>query len=232
MPANVDAVLKGRLRIKIDATTLALGAPVSGCWRDQGNRVLPAVRNKYEFGAPDHSLTEKVRMVRREVYLIPPKLDAIDEREHRGGSFMDSDKTTNQAHEKLVKSAGTIEASAFQQVDSADRRTELAADRTVLAAERTYAAWVRTGLAALASGIGARALLKDIIFPWLTSATATILILFSAFCFVAAVWRETGVGSPPPRPNIRRLPAPLLFGVNGFLMLVSIAALFGIWTSN
>lgn len=102
----------------------------------------------------------------------------------------------------------------------------------LLAGERTYAAWVRTGLAALASGIGARALLKDVVFPWLSTATGTVLILFSAFCFVAAVWREMGTGAPPLRPDIKRLPAALLLGLNGFLMLLSLAALVGIWTAR
>lgn len=138
----------------------------------------------------------------------------------------------DQAHAKLAESANTLQDSAVQQLDSADRRTELAADRTVLAGERTYAAWVRTGLAALASGIGARALLKGVVFPWLATATGTVLILFSAFCFVAAVWREMGAGAPPPKPDIKRLPAALLLGVNGFLMLVSLAALVGIWTAR
>ena len=86
-----------------------------------------------------------------------------------------------QTHEKIKQSARTIEASQLQQVDSADRRTELAADRTVLAAERTYAAWVRTGLTALASGIGARALLTEVVPVWLAAATGAILILFAAF---------------------------------------------------
>lgn len=143
-----------------------------------------------------------------------------------------SPDTADQAHAKLAESASTLNDSAVQQVDSADRRTELAADRTILAGERTYAAWVRTGLAALASGIGARALLKDVIIPWLATTTGTVLILFSAFCFVAAVWREVGTGAPPPRPDIKRLPAAMLMAVNGFLMLVSLAALVGIWTTR
>lgn len=136
------------------------------------------------------------------------------------------------AHAKLADSASTLKDSAVQQVDSADRRTELAADRTILAAERTYAAWVRTGLAALASGIGARALLKDIVVPWLASATGTMLILFSGFCFVAAVWRDIDTRAAPPRPDIRRLPPVLLIGVNGFLVLVATAALVGVWVAQ
>ena len=145
---------------------------------------------------------------------------------------MASPHDADHAHAKLAESATTLTDSAVQQVDSADRRTQLAADRTILAGERTYAAWVRTGLAALASGIGARALLKDVVHPWLTTATGTVLILFSAFCFAAAVWRETGAGAPPPQPDIRRLPSALLIGVNGFLMLVSLAALVGIWSAR
>src|SRR3954467_6863292 len=97
--------------------------------------------------------------------------------------------------------------------DGPDRRTTLAADRTVFAAERTYAAWVRTGLAALASGVGAQALLDKIIADWLILATGSLLILFSALCFVAAVWREMFPGTPPPVPDTKKIPRWLLLGV-------------------
>ena len=133
------------------------------------------------------------------------------------------------AQVKLADSAQTLERSADRQEDSADRRTVLAADRTVLAAERTYAAWIRTGLAALASGVGARALLEDVVHAALAATTGSVLILFSAFCFVAAVWRELQPGAPPPMPDIKRLPRPLLLAVNGFLVLVALAALVGVW---
>ena len=113
--------------------------------------------------------------------------------------------------------------------DSADRRTELAADRTVFAAERTYAAWVRTGLVALASGIGARKLLEGLVPAWLIVATGTALVLFSAFCFVAGVWRQLFVGTPPPNPDVPRLPPYVMVVLNIFLALVALAALFGIW---
>lgn len=132
------------------------------------------------------------------------------------------------AHRELAKSAHRLEESADQQIDSADRRTELAADRTVLAAERTYAAWVRTGLAALASGIGARALLDGVVPTWLSGATGTLLLMFSAFCFAAAVWREF-LPVTPPKPNARRLPPWLLIIINGFLVIVALAALIGVW---
>lgn len=113
--------------------------------------------------------------------------------------------------------------------DSADRRTELAADRTVFAAERTYAAWVRTGLAALASGIGAKKLLEGVVPDWMIIATGTVLVLFSAFCFAAAVWRQLFTGAPPPVPDVRRIPPLILVVVNGFLMIVAVAALVSIW---
>ncbi|HEY1125917.1 MAG TPA: DUF202 domain-containing protein [Sphingobium sp.] len=135
------------------------------------------------------------------------------------------------AQVKLARSAGRLEESAQEQTDSADRRTELAADRTVLAAERTYAAWVRTGLASLAAGVGARALLEDLLPSSLGMATASLLILFSAFCFLAAIWREM-MKVAPPRPHAPRLPSALLLLVNGFLTLVSLAALVGIWTPH
>jgi putative membrane protein len=129
---------------------------------------------------------------------------------------------------ELAQSANQLEHSARQQTDSADRRTELAVDRTVLAAERTYAAWVRTGLAALASGIGARALLENVVPGWLAYTTASVLVLFSSFCFVAAVWREMAPVAPS-QPDTQRLPAWLLLAVNGFLVIVVLAALVGIW---
>ena len=112
--------------------------------------------------------------------------------------------------------------------DSADRRTQLAADRTVFAAERTYAAWVRTGLAALASGVGANKLLTGVIPGWGIWALGTVLVLFSAFCFWAAVWREVNPGPPPPRADSPRLPRVVLLLVNGFLVLVSLGALVSI----
>jgi len=136
------------------------------------------------------------------------------------------------AQAKLAESAGALKDSADAQAESADRRTVLAANRTVLAAERTYAAWVRTGLAALAAGIGARALLETVLDGWLIMATGSLLIVFSAFCFIAAVWREMSPGAPPPVPDTRKIPAPVLIGINGFLVFVSLAALVGLWTSR
>ena len=113
--------------------------------------------------------------------------------------------------------------------ESADRRTQLAADRTVFAAERTYAAWVRTGLAALASGVGAKKLLEGVIPEWGVLAVGTVLVLFSAFCFGAAIWRQMVPGPPPPEPDTPKIPPWLLVVVNGFLVLVALSALISIW---
>jgi len=138
------------------------------------------------------------------------------------GRAADAAQGVRQSARHLERSAGAVESSA-------DRSTELAADRTVLAAERTYAAWVRTGLASLASGVGARALLARVAPAWFGGFTGSVLILFSAFCFGAAVWRELRAVRPPPIPDTRRLPGWLLMGVNGFLILVDAVALVGIW---
>jgi putative membrane protein len=145
------------------------------------------------------------------------------------GEEVGAAKVAAAAGQQLAHSAGKIEQSAASQEDSADRRTELAADRTVLAAERTYAAWVRTGLSALASGVGAGALLQHILPEWVGKLTGTLLIAFSAFCFGAAVWRQ--MARVAPRPDTPRLPPALLIVVNGFLALVSLAALVGIWAA-
>lgn len=131
--------------------------------------------------------------------------------------------------QKLSASTERMKASTETMKDSAERRTEFAADRTVLAAERTYAAWVRTGLASLASGIGAKKLLEGVVPNWMIITTGSLLVLFSAMCFVVAVWRELFPAVTAPNPNVRHLPPALLLIANGFLALVALAALFSIW---
>jgi putative membrane protein len=131
--------------------------------------------------------------------------------------------------ENVSASSRKLTTSTEQMKDSADRRTELASNRTVLAAERTYAAWIRTGLASLASGIGAKKLLEGVVPEWMIVTTGSLLVLFSAFCFVVAVWRELFPNVTAPEPEVRRLPPALLVVSNGFLTLVALAALFSIW---
>ena len=135
------------------------------------------------------------------------------------------------AERRAEATHATIARSAQATKSSAERSTELAVDRTVLAAERTYAAWVRTALAALAAGVGARALLNGVVAGWLAQLAGCTLVLFSAFCFVAAVWRELRPRFGDPQPDVRRLPAALLIAVNGVLMLVSLAAFVGLLVS-
>ena len=132
---------------------------------------------------------------------------------------------------EIKRSAKAVEQSADQLTDSADRRTVLSGDRTLLAAERTYAAWVRTALAALASGVGARALMHDVLPEWVGKVSGSLLVIFAGFCLVAAVWRELHGTPPPPAPDMRRIPVALLVPMNGFLLLVAIAALVGIWAA-
>lgn len=109
-----------------------------------------------------------------------------------------------------------------------DRQIELAVNRTILAAERTYAAWMRTGLTALASGVGARALLASVAPDWTAVLAGVVLCAFSAFCFVAAVWRELHPSFRATQPEPRRLPAWLLIAVNGALVVVALTALVGV----
>ena len=156
---------------------------------------------------------------------------------------MDAKPKIVESADKLKESAEHVKSSATQMRRgtermeretarmelSADRRTELAADRTVFAAERTYAAWVRTGLVAMASGVGAKPALSGLVPDWLIGATGTVLVLFSVFCFAAAVWRHLYPGPPPPVPDAKRINPALLILLNAFLALVSIAALIGIW---
>jgi hypothetical protein len=53
--------------------------------------------------------------------------------------------------------------------------------------------------------------------------------LCAAVTFGAAVWRHLEPGVPPPRIDVSRIPPWLLVAVNGFLALVALAALIGIW---
>lgn len=137
-------------------------------------------------------------------------------------------KAAGEVSEALKKSAHSLRRSATALDEETDRRTTLAADRTLLAAERTYAAWVRTGLAALASGVGARAVLADVLPLMLARLTASVLILFAAFCLGAAIWREFYT-LPRQRVGLGVVPRWVLIPVNAFLMLVTLAALVGVW---
>lgn len=101
----------------------------------------------------------------------------------------------------------------------------------MLAAERTYAAWVRTALAALAGGVGARALMHGVLPDWVGKLSGSVLVIFAAFCLVAAVWRELHGTAPPPAPDVRRVPASLLVPMTGLLLVVAIAAMIGIWAA-
>ena len=130
---------------------------------------------------------------------------------------------------RISASTSEMEASTAEMKDLADRRTELAADRTVLAAERTYASWVQLGLASLAAGVGAKKLLAGVVPEALIILQGTLLVLFSAFCFGAAVWRQLAPGVPPPRPDLRRIPPHILILVNAVLALVALSALLSIW---
>jgi putative membrane protein len=142
-----------------------------------------------------------------------------------GKSKVDLDRDASEA---LEKSARSLKRSATALDEETDRRTSLAADRTLLAAERTYAAWVRTGLVALASGVGARAALADVLPLLLVRLTASVLVLFAGFCLGAAIWREFYT-LPRERVGLGVVPRWVLVPVNGFLVLVTVAALVGVW---
>ena len=114
--------------------------------------------------------------------------------------------------------------------DQNDPRVLYAADRTVLAAERTYAAWVRTGLVSLVAGVGAKTSLGSVLPEWAILFNASLLVLFSGFCFAVAVWRDLRPGhDAPERSDVWRLPKALMLVVNGGLLLVSLGALMGVW---
>lgn len=139
-----------------------------------------------------------------------------------------STRHQEQSVKRQEKSVVRQEKSALRQETSAERRTELAADRTALAGERTYAAWMRTGLASMASAVGAVKLLDGVVVTWIAAATSLALALFAAFCFLAAVWREL-TDHVAPKPEVRPIPAWLTVGFSGFMALVAVAVIIGLW---
>ena len=84
-------------------------------------------------------------------------------------------------------------------------------------------------LITLAAGVGAKKTLDGVLPEWAVVLTGSVLVGFAAFCFVAAVWRELFPGTPPPEPDVHRLPRALLFALNGFLALVALAVLLCVW---
>jgi putative membrane protein len=129
---------------------------------------------------------------------------------------------------KVADSAKKLKESSVRIEDSADRRTELASNRTALAAERTYSAWIRTGLFSLASGAGAKGVLAGLMPMWIVIADSGALIVFSIFCFCAAVWRFDRSGANRPDPDVPRIDARILVAMSAFLSIVSLAALWGV----
>jgi putative membrane protein len=130
---------------------------------------------------------------------------------------------------KVADSATKLKESSVRIEDSADRRTELASNRTALAAERTYSAWIRTGLFSLASGAGAKGVLTGLMPAWIVIADSSALIVFSIFCYCAAVWRINNSGASRPGPDVPRIDGRILIAMSAFLSVVSVAALWGIW---
>lgn len=112
-----------------------------------------------------------------------------------------------------------------------ERLDELSVNRTLLAAERTYAAWVRTALAALVTGVGSRALLEGVVPDWLASLAASLLVLFSGFCLIAAVWPRLNDQVPPLGPDRTRIPHALLLAINAVLLALIFAVLVGVWAA-
>lgn len=113
-----------------------------------------------------------------------------------------------------------------------DLQLVMAADRTLLSMERTYAAWVRTGLAALASGVAARAFIKSAVSPAIADLMASLLIIFSGFCFIAGVWRELARFAPSAPPDLRRIPSAMLIAANTMMTSISVLALTGLWIAD
>jgi putative membrane protein len=136
-----------------------------------------------------------------------------------------------QASAGIAHSARVVETSAREISRTIDRRDQLAANRTMLASERTYAAWIRTSLAALVTGVGSRALLEQVVPEWLASLTASVLVLFAAFCLLAAIWPGLDDQVPPRGPDASRIPYRVLVVATSVLMLLTLAVLIGIWAA-
>lgn len=108
----------------------------------------------------------------------------------------------------------------------------MSASRTVLAVERTYAAWVRTGLACLAAGVASREFIRSAApFP-IAGILASLLILFSGFCFFAAAWRELSPLTSSRSADVPRIAPAISVGANTLMVSISAITLIGLWTET
>ena len=86
------------------------------------------------------------------------------------------------------------------------------------------------GLVSLAAGVGAKTSLGNVLPEWVILFEASLLVLFSAFCFAVAVWRDLKPGhDSPERSDVWRIPPGVLLVVNGGLLVVALGALLGVW---
>ena len=131
-------------------------------------------------------------------------LDRPAEARTRVESAKRAQAALNVSATQTKKAATDTAVAAHVTMTSAERALQISADQLVLANERTYAAWVRTGLVSLASGLGADQLLARYVPGWMTLGAASVLVLFSAFCFFASVWRRLFPARGRPSPMCTR----------------------------
>jgi putative membrane protein len=69
--------------------------------------------------------------------------------------------------------------------------------------------------------------LEGVLTEWMIIGTGTILLLFSAFCFIAGIWRYL-LQIETPAPEAPKIPILFFVVFNGFLALVALVACFGL----
>jgi putative membrane protein len=109
---------------------------------------------------------------------------------------------------------------------------KLAAELTALAEQRTYTAWIFTGLGALATGIAINLMFAGLIPSWYGVTTGSALIIFSALCYIAAVWRSLQYRARSPVTEVRQAPAAMLIAVGAALIVIDLTILAAGWIAK
>jgi putative membrane protein len=112
------------------------------------------------------------------------------------------------------------------------QKTRAAFSRKAQAEQSTYIAWILTGVAALATGVAIDLMFANIGCSGYGVVTGSVLILYSGFCYVAAVWRSIEQHAVSPLRAFRLLPGAKLITISAALIVIDLAVLTACWVTQ
>jgi putative membrane protein len=124
------------------------------------------------------------------------------------------------------------DVSASSITHSGKQKTRAAFSRKAQAQQSTYVAWILTGVAALATGVALDLMFANIGCSGYGVATSSVLILYSGFCYVAAVWRILEQRVSSPLRAFRLFPSTKLITISAALIVIDLAVLTACWVTQ